>query len=67
MVVKIVKEFPAFMNCWHNCGIGTSEFKTWADVENRYKFKFIPGERIHRSTVEFESEEAHTMFLLRWV
>jgi len=66
MVIKEVKHTPAFMNCWHNCGIGTSEFKSWKDVEDRYKFKFMLGESIHRSTIEFESEEAYTMFLLRW-
>jgi hypothetical protein len=61
MVIKEVKHTPAFMNCWHN-----SEFETWEDVENRYKFKLMLGESIHRSTIEFESEEAYTMFLLRW-
>jgi hypothetical protein len=67
MVIKEVKHTPAFMNCWHSCGLSeNSEFRSWKDVEKRYKFKFILGESIHRSTLEFESEEAYTMFLLRW-
>ena len=56
------------MNCWHNCGVDieTSEFMSWKDVEERYKFKFILGTSIHNSHIEFETEEAYTMFLLKW-
>lgn len=67
MVIKEVKYTPGFMNCWHNCGLDPhSEFKSWEEVEDMYKFKFMLGESIHRSTLEFESEEAYTMFLLKW-
>jgi hypothetical protein len=64
---KEVKYTPGFMNCWHNCGLTeNSEFKSWTEVEDMYKFKFMLGESIQHSTLEFESEEAYTMFLLRW-
>ncbi len=67
MVIKEVKYTPSFMNCWHRCGLSkTSEFKSWKDVENMYKFKFILGTSIRTSTIEFETEEAYTMFLLKW-
>jgi|LWDU01.1.fsa_nt_gi hypothetical protein len=68
MVIKEVKDTPSFMNCWRNCGINqeTSGFKSWGDVEDMYKFKFILGTSIRTSTIEFETEEAYTMFLLKW-
>jgi hypothetical protein len=55
------------MNCWHNCGLNQrNEFKSWKDVEDRYKFKFMLGTSIRTSTIEFETDEAYTMFLLKW-
>jgi hypothetical protein len=67
MVIKEVKHTPAFMNCWHNCGLNQrNEFKSWKDVEDRYKFKFMLGTSIRTSTIEFETDEAYTMFLLKW-
>jgi len=55
------------MNCWRQCGLTkTSEFKSWKDVEDRYKFKFMLGTSIRTSTIEFETDEAYTMFLLKW-
>ncbi len=67
MVIKEVKDTPAFMNCWRQCGLTkTSEFKSWKDVEERYRFKFMLGTSIRTSHVEFETEEAYTMFLLKW-
>lgn len=67
MVVKKVKNFPSFMNCWRQCGLdNNSEFKRWEEVEEQYKFKFVLGTTIYSSQVEFESEEHYTMFVLRW-
>lgn len=55
------------MNCWHNSGLDeNNKFRSWKEVENMYKFKFILGESIYRSTLEFESEEAYILFLLKW-